>query len=74
MESCKARDFAHAPNTREPSMTDDSARENGVSIDPRVTAYEARLIRLEGELPGFERDLRRVQAKSTDGPPADRDL
>jgi hypothetical protein len=46
-------------------MTDDDpSREDGVPMHPGVAAYEARLIRLERELPSFERELRRVEAKS----------
>jgi hypothetical protein len=41
---------------------------------PRVAAYEAHLTRLEHELPGLERVLRRMQQKSADKKPAGYDL
>jgi hypothetical protein len=56
-------------------MTDnDPSRENHVPMHPGVAAYEARLIRLERELPGFERELRRVEAKSLARTPGYREL
>jgi hypothetical protein len=67
--------LAHAPNSRELSMTDnDPSREGGVPMDPGVAAYEAHLMKLERELPAFERELRRVEARSMRGGPAYRDL
>jgi hypothetical protein len=44
-------------------MTDEEpSPEYDVPTPPGVAAYEAHLIRLERELPSFERELRRVEA------------
>jgi hypothetical protein len=56
-------------------MTDnDPSREDDLPMHPCVAAYEARLTWLERELPSFERELRRVEARSTRGGPAYCDL
>ncbi len=56
-------------------MTDnDPSRESGLPMHPGVAAYEARLIRLERELPSFERELWRMEARSMRGTRDDRDL
>jgi hypothetical protein len=70
--SCEARDLPYAPNACELSMThNDPPLEDDVPMDSRVAAYEARLTRLERELPSFERELRRVGAKSAGATLAD---
>jgi hypothetical protein len=49
-------------------MTDDGlAREDDVPTHPGAAAYEAHLMRLARELPSFERELRRVEARSVGG-------
>lgn len=56
-------------------MTDnDPWREGGVPMHPCVATYEARLILLERELPPFERELRRVEARGARRGLAYRDL
>jgi hypothetical protein len=48
--------------------------EEDLPNDRRAAAYEAHLTTLERELPGLERELARIQKKSTGKTPADCDL
>jgi hypothetical protein len=66
-ESCEARHFANAPNARELSMTDSDLSPDDVPTHPCVASYEAHLIRLVRELPSFERELCRVEARRMRG-------
>jgi hypothetical protein len=66
--------LAHAPNSRELSMTDNDPSPDDVPLHPRVASYEAHLIQLERELPSFERALRRLEQRATAGRLADCDL
>jgi hypothetical protein len=53
--------LAHAPNAQELSMTDDDpSRGDDLPMHPGAAAYEAHLMRLERELPSFERELARI--------------
>ena len=56
-------------------MTDDDpSRGDDLPMHPGAAAYEARLIWLEHELPSFEHELRRAEAKSAGRLLADCDL
>jgi hypothetical protein len=56
-------------------MTDvELDRDDDVPMHPRIAFYEAHLVRLERELPSFERELRRMQTRSAGRTPARCDL